>query len=138
MNIHDERIFIDWVVGVLRDGGLTVGDSVAPTSFPVGSGYVVVYSVAGGVTDGSIDAPLDDASPNFQVTSASFDPGQARWLVAKVRNLLAAAVPAVLAGGRKVLWIDFPMASVTVVRDDDVQPPRYAAPDRFEVGSVAA
>lgn len=138
MNLHDERVFIDWVVGVLEAGGLTVGDSVAPTSVPAGSGYVVVYSIAGGSTDGSIDAPNDDANPNFQVTSSSTLPDQTRWLVAKVRSLLAAAVPATLAGDRKVLWVDFPMASVTVIRDDDVQPARYAAPDRFEMGTVAA
>lgn len=136
MNLHDERIFVDWVVGVLTAGGLTVGDSKAPATFPAGSGYVVVYSIAGGVTSGTVDDPNDDASPNLQVTSSSFVPDQTRWLVAKVRNLLAAAVPAVLPGDRKVIWIDFPMASVTVLRDDDVQPARFSAPDRFEMGTV--
>jgi hypothetical protein len=135
MNLHDERVFIDWVIGVLEAGGLTVGDSRAPASYPAGAGYCVVYSIAGGTTDGTIYDPNDDASPNVQVTSSSTNPDQARWLVAKVRNLLAAAVPATL-GDRKVVWLDFPMASVTMLRDDDVQPPRFAAPDRFQLGTV--
>ncbi len=137
MNLHDERVFIDYIVSTLRAGGLTVGDSLAPASVPAGSGYVVVYSIAGGLTSGTLDAPLDDAEPNFQVTSSSTNVSQCRWLVARVRNLLAAAVPAVLAGNRKVIWIDFPMASVSVVRDDDVSPPRYGAADRFAMGTVS-
>lgn len=136
MTIHDERIFVDWVIGVLEDGGLTVGDGVAPSTVPTGAGYVVVYSIAGGITTGSLEAPRSDAAPNFQVTSVGSSPEQTRWLVARVRSLFEVAVPATLSDGRKVIWLDFPMASVTVLRDDDVQPPKWFAPDRFEVGTA--
>ncbi len=137
MNLHDEAAFISWVIGVLQAGGLTVGDGVAPTNVPAGSGYCVVYSIAGGITGGTIMDPNDDAAPNFQVTSSSTHAGQARGLVKKVRNLLATAVPAVI-GDRKAIWINFPMASVTQVVDHDVQPPRFGYPDRFIIGTVPA
>lgn len=137
MSIHGERVFIDWVLGVLGAGGLSVGDGVAPSPpSPTGSGYVVVYSIAGGVTEGSIDDPRSDASPNFQVTSVGTDPRQVRWLVDKVRSLLNVAVPATLADGRKVIWLDFPQASSSTIRDDDVSPPKWYAPDRFEMGTA--
>ena len=137
MSIHGERVFVDWVIAVLTDGGLTVGDATAPKcASPTGAGYVVVYSIAGGETMGSVDAPRSDAAANFQVTSVSSDPRQARWLVDKVRSLLDAAVPASLSAGRSVIWLDFPLASPSVLRDDNVQPPNYWAPDRFEVGTT--
>lgn len=135
-SIHRQAPFVDWVVGVLEGGGLTVGDGVAPKSVPSGAGYVVVYSIAGGVTDGTIDDPNEDASPNIQVTSSSVRPDQCRWLADEVRAALNGAVPADLSDGRRVYWIDFPVASMTMVRDDDVQPPRYSIPDRFELGTT--
>jgi hypothetical protein len=135
MSLHSERVFIDWVIGILVAGGLTVGDGVAPQSVPTGSGYVVVYSIAGGVTTGTIDNPNEDASPTFQITSVSAEPRQCRWLVDRARELINAAVPVALDDGRKVIWINFPMASVTIIRDDDVQPPKWYAPDRIEVGT---
>ena len=136
MTIHGERVFIDWVIGVLTAGGITVGDGVAPTSVPAGSGYVVVYSIAGGETSGAVDAPRSDAEPSFQVTSVASDPRQVRWLVDRVRSLFHVTIPATLSDGRKVIWLDFPMSSTTVIRDDKVQPAKYYAPDRLEVGTV--
>ena len=132
---HDERTFIDWIVETLDDGGLTVGDSVAPSTADDATGYVVVYSVAGGEVGGSVDAPRSDTAPNVQITSSSTSPQQARWLAMKARTLLEAAVPATV-GDRQVIWIDFATASVTVARDDRLQPPRYFAPDRLEFGTV--
>ena len=136
MTIHSERVFIDWVVGVLTAGGLIVGDAKAPTNPPANTGYVVVYSIAGGNTSGPLETPRSDAAPTFQVTSVSSDPRQCRWLVDRVRSLFNVAVPASLSGGRRVIWLDFPMSSVSVIRDDDVSPPTWYAPDRFEVGTV--
>lgn len=136
MSIHGQSAFVDWVIDVLATGGLTVGDGVKPSTVPAGAGYVVVYSIAGGVTEGTVDDPNEDASPNVQVTSSSVRPDQCRWLADRVRTLLDAAVPADLSDGRRVFWIDFPVASMTMVRDDDVQPPRYAIPDRFELGTT--
>lgn len=136
MSIHGERVFIAWAIGVLEAGGLTVGDGVAPLTVPAGAGYVVVYSIAGGETSGVLEDPRSDAEPNFQITSVATQPVQVRWLVDKVRALLNVAVPADLPDGRTVFWLDFPMSSATVIRDDDVQPAKWYAPDRFEVGTT--
>lgn len=136
MSIHQQGPFVDWVLTVLSDGGLKVGDGIAPDLVPAGEGFCVVYSIAGGVTGGTVDDPNEDASPNVQVTSSSFLPEQTRWLADRVRALLDAAVPAVLSDGRGVYWLNFPMASMTMLRDDDAQPPRFYIPDRFEVGTT--
>ncbi len=138
MNLHRSRAFTGWVIDVLKAGGLTVGYAQAPPSFPAGAGYVVVYPIAGGTTDGTLNDPLDDAMPNVQVTASSFKPEQTQWLVDKVRGLLAVAVPASLPDGRRVVKVDFPFADVTVGRDDDVQPPRFWAPDRMEFWTTPA
>jgi len=135
VSLHGQRVFIAWCISVLEDGGMTVGDGVAPTTVPDNSGYVVVYSIAGGITEGSIDEPNEDASPTFQITSVSSNPTQCRWLVDRARALFNAAVPATLSDGRKVIWLDFPMASTTIIRDDDAQPPAWYAPDRLIVGT---
>lgn len=138
MNLHNERLFINWVKAVLEAGGYAVGVANRPTSVAAGAGYFVIWPIAGGVTTGTIYDPNDDASPNVQITASALDVDQALWLKDEARNLLAAAVPADLPGDRKVIWIEFPMASVTLLRDDDVQPARYAAPDRFQLGTTPA
>lgn len=137
MNIHDEYEFIDWVIDVLRDAGLTVGDARAPETVPTGSGFVVVYSIAGGLTDGPTDAPLENANPNFQVTSSGTSAQQVRWLDRKVRQSLVAAVPAYI-GDRRAIEVSFPFASPQGFRDDDVQPPRFSIMDRFSILTVPA
>lgn len=136
MSIHDERVFIDWVISTLTAADLEVGDGEAPDAPAPLDGYVVVHSIAGGITSGSVEAPRSDAAPNVQVSAFGRSARQARWLVAKVRTTIAAAVPATLTDGRKVIWLDFPMASVTVIRDDDSDPPMFHAPDRFEMGTA--
>lgn len=137
MSIHGERVFIEWVIGVLEAGGLAVGDGIAPTPQPSdGSGYVVVYSIAGGTVEGTLESPRSDASPTFQVTSVGADPRQTRWLADRVRQLFEAATPTTMTDGRRVIWLDYPIASVTVIRDDDVQPPKWYAPDRITVGTA--
>lgn len=135
MSVHGEQAFVDWVVGVLEAGDLVVGDGVAPTDVPAGSGYVVVYSIAGGITEGSLDDPRSDATAAFQVTSVGDDPRQVRWLIDKVRSLLNTAIPGSLVDGRRVIWLEFPTGSASVIRDDDRDPPGWYSPDRFEVGT---
>jgi hypothetical protein len=136
MSIHGHRVFVNWIDSVLTAGGLTVGLGVAPDSAPIGSGFAVIHSIAGGVTRGTLEAPRSDGEPNVQVTSVGSSEEQALWMADKVRSLLDAAVPATLSDGRHVVWLDFPMSSVTVLRDDDVQPPIWTAPDRFVMGTV--
>lgn len=136
MSIHAEGPFVSWVIGVLEAGGLTVGDAQAPATVPDGAGYCVVYSIAGGTNDGTLDEPNEDASPNIQVTSSSRRPDQCRYLADRVRALLNAAMPADLSDGRRAYWLNFTTSSMTMVRDDDVQPPRFYIPDRVQIGTT--
>lgn len=136
MSIHGHRVFTDWVAATLTAGGLNVGRSVAPPTHDPLKGYVVLHPIAGGVVSGSIDAPLDDASPNIQVTAVSNLESQALWLADRARTILNEAVPTLLSDGRRVLWLDFLMASPTVRRDDDIQPPKFVAIDRMEMGTT--
>lgn len=132
MTIHDGRVFSAWAKDVLEDGGLTVGYALAPASVPTGAGYVVVWPIAGGITEGTLDDPNHDATPNLQFSCSSLDPAQSEWLAAKVRTLLEAAVPAELADGRTVMFVEFPFGGETLLRDDDSQPPRYTVPARAQ------
>lgn len=137
MSIHQTRPFVLWVKEVLTDGGVTVGVMKRPSSVPANTGYAVIYPVAGGITEGTLDDPRSDASPNVQVTSFGTDEDQAIWLSDRVRTLLDGAVPAVLSDGRTAVWVDFATGGPTGIRDDSVQPPLFMVPDVFEIGTVA-
>lgn len=137
MSIHQSRPFLLWVKEVLTDGGVTVEIMKKPATVPTLQGYAVIYPVAGGTTEGSIDAPRSDASPNVQVTSFGRDEDQAMWLSDKVRTLLDAAVPATLPDGRKAIWMDFATASPTGTRDDKANPPMFMGIDVVEIGTVS-
>lgn len=136
MTIHQSLPFINWVQGVLEAGSLTVGVMKRPEGVVDTKGYVVVYPIAGGLTEGSIDNPRSDAAPNVQVTSFSRDEEQALWLDDKVRTLINAAVPAALPGGRRAIWLDFEPSSPSAVRDDNVEPSLFMAVTVLEVGTV--
>lgn len=136
MSIHRSRVFIDWLADLLEAGGLNVGRGEAPATHSAAAGYVVVYSIAGGVTRGSLDAPRSDAEPNVQISAVSLNHDQALALADRARSLVDAAIPATLDDGRRVIWLDYPMASPTLIRDDDVRPPKYTAIDRYEFGTT--
>lgn len=135
MSIHGNLAFTNWVVGVLEAGGLTVGRSHKPAGATVNDGYVVVYPLAGGITYGTLEAPRSDAEPDIQVSAIHVAEERALWLIDRARTLIDAAVPAPLSDGRHVIWLDFPMASIQIRRDDDVQPPVFVAIDRYSCGT---
>lgn len=131
MSIHGSRVFALWVVDVLQDGGLAVALGGRPANVPTASGWGAVYPIAGGTVSGSIDDPNSDATPDVQVTSVSYQADQTLWHVDKVRELLLAALPADLSDGRRVLFGAPSFADVTLLRDNDVDPPTWYSPDRF-------
>lgn len=136
MSIHQEGPFVGWLIGVLSGAGLTVGDGVKPAGAERAAGYCVVYSLAGGATSGSLEAPRSDAEVSVQVTSSGTTAEQVRWLADRVRTVLDAAVPAVLSDGRKVIWLDFATGSPPVTRENQADPVGYYSPDRFEMGTA--
>ncbi len=130
MNIHKGRELTDQVITALTTAGLTVGDAVAPTSISAGAGYVVVYPLLGGDTDGTIGNPNDDASIVYQLTSVGADRRQCEWVADKARETILAAAPTLT--NRKVTYIDVDMLG-GVQRDDDVQPPTFYCPERYRI-----
>lgn len=96
--------------------------------------YCVVYPLAGGVFDGPLGCPDDDASLTFQVTCVGATRAQCEWACDTVNDLLIGQ-PLTVAG-RFVyrVWAD--MAGGGVRRDDEVQPPVFIATPRYRVEST--
>lgn len=131
MSLHGSRVFAEWVVATLQAGGVAVALGGKPTTVPAKKGWAAVYPIAGGVVTGSIDDPNSDATPDVQVTSVSYNPGQTLGHVDLVREVLLAAVPADLSDGRRVIFGEPTWSDPTLMRDDDVQPSTWYCPDRF-------
>lgn len=136
MSIHQSRPFIVWLKGVLVAGGVAVEIMKKPATVPAGAGYAVIYPRAGGTTEGTLDDPHEDASPNVQITSFSSDEDQALWLADRIRTLIVAAVPATLTDSRRVIWLEFATAGPTGTRDDRVEPSIFMVPDVIEFGTT--
>lgn len=131
MTIHGSRVFATWIVSTLTAGGVTARLGQKPATVATGAGWSVVYPIAGGTTEGTLQNPNEDATPDVQVTSVSYDAAQTLWQVDKVRELLLAAVPATLSDGRRVVFVEPTFADVSLSRDMDVTPPTFYCPDRF-------
>ena len=131
MSVHGSRVFATWVVSTLTGGGLAARLGMKPASVPSGAGWSVVYPIAGGIVDGTILDPNEDATPDIQVTSASYDATQTLWQSDKVRELLLAAVPATLSDGRDVIFVEPTWPDPTLARDEDVTPPVFFCTDRY-------
>lgn len=128
MNIHDNRELTTIVVDVLDDAGLHVGRAHAPAGVPAGAGWAVVYPLTGGLADGTMDNPNDDASVLYQITSVGRTAEQAEWVMDTSRVAILSGTYAL--NDRKVLLVTVDMFG-GVERDDDVQPPLFYAKDRY-------
>lgn len=138
MSVHGSRIFANWIKSVLVAGSVAAEIGVKPASVPTGAGWAVVYPIAGGVVEGTLDNPNEDATPDLQVTSVGTSAEQALWMVDRVRTLLLAATPATLTGGRRVLNVYIVWPDATLIRDDDTGgPPVWYCPDRFSYRTAA-
>jgi hypothetical protein len=95
--------------------------------------YCIVYPLAGGIFDGPLGCPDDDASLTWQVTCVGATRGQCEWAVDTV-NALLIDQPLTVAG-RHVsrVWAD--MAGGGARRDDQVQPPVFIATPRYRIDS---
>lgn len=135
MNLHVGRVLTDQVIVVLEAAGLTVGRAHAPASVPAGSGYVVVYPLAGGTTDGDIYNPNDDALAYYQMTCIGSDARQAEWISDKVRVTIMSATFNL--GDRKVIEVE-PVMLGGLIRNDAVQPPNFYTTDRYTLWTSPA
>lgn len=96
--------------------------------------YFVVYPLLGGMFDGTLGCPDDDASLIYQVTCVGRDRPQCEAAVDRANQVLIGqplTVP-----GRFIyrVWAD--MAGGGARRDDTVQPPVFIATPRYRVEST--
>lgn len=137
----------DAIVEVLTAGlaphGFVVGDGEAPNAGGwTGQkgqsryvGYAVVHPLIGGVTDGPIGSPDEDARPTYQINCVGASRAHAEQVCDVVRDVLL-SVPLTIAG-RAVqrVTVDFLGGSQ---RDDTVQPAVWFTSDRFRVFTTPA
>lgn len=100
--------------------GRSVGLAIAPEGAldallnSNGKGYYIVYPIAGGNRDGSVEDPYADIELHYQITCVDRGPEGSRWLSDQVEaRLLSVAVP-----NRSVMWVT-PTSPSGVWRDDD-------------------
>lgn len=106
------------------------GDPPASTFKP----YLIVYPLPGGVFDGTLGCPSDDASLIFQVTAVGATRAQCEAAVDRANEVLVEqplTVP-----GRYVARVQADMAGGGARRDDTVQPPVFIATPRYRVDST--
>lgn len=96
--------------------------------------YYVLYPLPGGVFDGPLGCPDDDASLIWQVTCVGATARQCEAAVDRANSVLVGqplTIP-----GRYVTRVQADMAGGGVRRDDTVQPPVFIATPRYRVDSV--
>lgn len=98
--------------------------------------YRIVYPIPGGLFDGTLGCPSDDASLIYQVTCIGRDRPQCEWVVDQTNEVLVEQT--LIVPGRYVsrVWAD--MAGGGVRRDDEVQPPVFISTPRYRVESAPA
>ncbi len=130
MSFPSLRKHTDSVIGLLRGAGLTVGDAEAQNLTPP---YVVVYSLPGGRSYGTLANPHEDADIDYQVTCVGTTREQAEWLVDRATALLNGFSVA----NRSITFVSldgFP----GIRRDDDLTPPVFFGTPRFTVTTTPA
>jgi hypothetical protein len=137
VSLHNSRVFAEWVKSTLVAGGIAAEIGIKPATVPAGAAWSVVYPIAGGVSDGTLESPSEDATPDIQVTSVARTAAHALEQVYDVRTLILAAIPATLSDGRRILFAEPTFADVSLIPDNDVQPPLYYCPDRFSMRTAS-
>jgi hypothetical protein len=145
MSTHKSRDLTDAIVDALELAGLVVGRGIKPATGAGWQGdpgastfipYVVVHPSPGGVYDGSLETPFDDAQPDY-VVSAIAATQTACQVTADAAFAVLLTAPSFVMDGR-VVQLAEPDVDGGVVRDDDVQPPVYYSPTRWRFYTTSA
>jgi hypothetical protein len=96
--------------------------------------YYIVYPLPGGLFDGTLGCPDDDASLIWQVTCVGATARQCEAAADRANSVLVGQ-PLTIAG-RYVTRVQADMAGGGVRRDDTVQPPVFIATPRYRIDSV--
>jgi hypothetical protein len=95
--------------------------------------YVIVYPLSGGIFDGPLGCPSDDASLIWQITCVGGDRQQCELTVDRVNALIVEQPLTVTGRHISRVWAD--MAGGGARRDDEVQPPVFIATPRYRIES---
>lgn len=98
--------------------------------------YCIVYPLTGGIFDGTLGCPDDDASLIWQVTCVGVTRAQCEWAADTVNDVLIGQPLTVADRFIARVWSD--MAGGGARRDDEVQPPVFIATPRYRVESTPA
>lgn len=79
------RSLTDDLIGVLRAGGLTVGDGKGPGTAPP---FVTCYPLIE-TRDGSLDDPWSDVGKFFELVCEGADRWQSEWVADRCKTLIA-------------------------------------------------
>jgi len=96
--------------------------------------YRIVYPIPGGLFDGTLGCPSDDASLTWQVTCVGATREQCEWVVDETHASLVEQPLTVAGRFIDRVWSD--MAGGGARRDDEVQPPVFIATPRYRVEST--
>ena len=142
MGVVQGRTLTDALVAVLTAAGLLVGDGAQPA----GSGwqgepglsqfvpYCILHAIPGGITDGTIANPDEDAQNLHQATCVGATRQQAEWVADVARGALTAP-QAVTVAGRFVAIVSVDQLG-GCRRDETVEPVVWMTADRFRVLST--
>ena len=138
---HDDRAVTAAIITVLTAAGLTVGDGKKPDGGgwqgvegqSVFTPYVVVEPVAGGVTDGSLDDPDEDASPIYLLWAWGRDREQCQWAQAAARTAIKTTPLAI--AGRSVIRVRIDTLG-GARRIDTIQPPLWQSDERYRIDTT--
>jgi hypothetical protein len=98
--------------------------------------YRALYPIIGGIFDGTLGEPSDDASLIYQVTCVGRDRPQCEAIVDDTNDLLVEQGSALVVPGRFIMRVWSDMAGGGARRDDTVQPPVFIATPRYRVEST--
>lgn len=141
--VYRSRAVTDAIITMLTVAGLVVGDGEKPD----GGGwqgvdaqsnfipYVVVHPIGAYEIDGPIGDTAADVWPLHQLTSYGATRSQCELAADRAREAMLTGALAVT--GRRVLMVQPDLLGI-VSRDDDVQPPIFSAPDRYEICTTPA
>jgi hypothetical protein len=148
------RTHTDAIVDALRQGAdVTIFDAAPPPLDVDGGGadwgwqgprpgtgkfkpYIIVYPLSGGVFDGTLGCPDDDASLIWQLTCVGSTRRQCEWAADRALSVLVGTSLTVTGRFVSRVWAD--MAAGGARRDDTVQPPVFIATPRIRAMSTPA
>lgn len=144
MSTVQTRLVTDAILEMLNTTPVLIGDGAPPhgggwvnTRF---TPYANLHHIAGGITDGPVTGPDDDAELIYQITAVGSTREQCEWVADVTRTAMLAAVETITILGREVLNIGVDMLGGSR-RDDSLgpaEPAVWMGVDRFRVVTTPA